>query len=56
MIKVECYSGHKVNERPIAFSLSHSRFNVKEIIYRWYGENSVYFKVKADDENIYLLK
>lgn len=56
MIKVECYSGHKVNERPIAFSLSHSRFNVKEIIDRWYGENSVYFKVKADDENIYLLK
>ena len=56
MIKVKCYPGYWVNERPMAFSLKHSTFQVKEIIDRWYGENTVYFKVKADDENIYLLK
>jgi len=56
MIKVQCYSGSKVNERPIAFSLYHHTYQVHEIIDRWYGENSVHFKVKADDGNIYLLK
>ena len=56
MVKVQCYSGYKVNEKPVSFSLRHSTYQVKEILDRWYGENSVYFKIKADDENIYLLK
>ena len=56
MLKVECYSSSKLNERPVAFSLSNSRYKVEEIIDRWYGEGSRYFKIKADDDNIYLLK
>ena len=56
MLKVECYSASKLNERPVAFSLSNSRYKVEEIIDRWYGEGSRYFKIKADDDNIYLLK
>ena len=56
MLKVECYTSSKLNERPVAFSLSNSRYKVEEIIDRWYGEGSRYFKIKADDDNIYLLK
>ncbi len=56
MIKVECHSGYKINERPVKFTLMERSYLVKEIIDTWYGEKSVYFKVKADDENIYLLK
>ena len=56
MLKVECYTSSKLNERPVAFSLSNSRHKVEEIIDRWYGDGSRYFKIKADDENIYLLK
>lgn len=56
MLKVKCYSGYKLNERPIAFSLHDRDYEVKEVIDRWYGEGSVYFKVQAGDENIYLLK
>ena len=56
MLKVECFKSSKLNERPVAFSLSNSRYKVEEIIDRWYGEGSRYFKIKADDENIYLLK
>lgn len=56
MLKVECFSGYKLNERPIAFSLMDRRYEVRDIIDRWYGEGSSYFKVRADDENIYLLK
>ena len=56
MLKVKCYSGYKVNERPVAFSLHNRQYLVKEVVDRWYGEGSVYFKVEADDDNIYLLK
>tara|TARA_B100000686_G_scaffold320175_1_gene371562 strand:- start:12864 stop:13181 length:318 start_codon:yes stop_codon:yes gene_type:complete len=56
MIDVECCSGYKVNERPVSFRLVHQTYQVSEILDRWYGASSVYFKIMADDENIYLLK
>jgi len=56
MIKVECYSGYRINERPLKFTLQGRAFRVKQIIDSWYGETSQYFKVEADDDNIYLLK
>ena len=60
MVEVECYSGYKVNERPIAFTLLESdcrrSFQVREILDTWLGESSDYFKVEADDANIYVLK
>ncbi len=56
MFKVECYTSSKLQENPVAFILRDSRYKVEEIIDRWYGEGSSYFKVKADDGNIYLLK
>tara|TARA_Y100000588_G_scaffold182289_1_gene196031 strand:+ start:405 stop:716 length:312 start_codon:yes stop_codon:yes gene_type:complete len=56
MLKVECYASSRLNERPVAFSLSNSHYKVEEIIDRWYGKGSRYFKIKADDDNIYLLK
>ena len=56
MIKVECHSGYQIKERPIAFQFFNRRYKVKEVVDRWYGEGAIYFKVKADDNNIYLLK
>ncbi len=60
MITVECYSGYRVNERPITFTLSECdytrSFRVREVLDRWFGETADYFKVEADDDNIYLLK
>jgi len=60
MVKVECYSGYRVNERPVAFTINECdytrSFKVREVIDRWFGESADYFKVIADDENIYLLK
>jgi len=56
MLKVECYASSKLSERPVAFFLSNSRYKVEEIIDRWHEEGSRYFKIKADDDNIYLLK
>tara|TARA_B100000676_G_scaffold62385_1_gene61767 strand:+ start:1610 stop:1921 length:312 start_codon:yes stop_codon:yes gene_type:complete len=56
MLKVEYKTSSKLRGRPVAFILSNSRYKVEEIIDRWYGEGSRYFKIKANDDNIYLLK
>ncbi|NIQ02928.1 MAG: hypothetical protein GWM98_23245 [Nitrospinaceae bacterium] len=60
MVKVECYSGYRVNERPMAFTIIERDYTrslkVREVIDSWYGEDADYFKVKADDDDIYLLK
>ena len=55
-IRVTCYSGHKSNERPLAFRLGDKNLEVREILDRWYGEHDDYFKVLADDGNTYVLK
>ena len=60
MIKVDCYSGYRVNERPVAFTIMERDyrrlFQVREVVDAWYGEDADVFKVEADDGNIYLLK
>ncbi len=56
MLKVDGYSGHKRSERPHAFRLHDRQYRVKEVMDCWYGEGAVYFKVEADDDNIYLLR
>jgi len=35
-IHVECFSGYKANERPVAFTLQGRRWEVAEILDRWY--------------------
>lgn len=55
-IKVQCYSGYKLNERPLAFTLNGREYRVENILDQWYGEDYIYFKLWADDQNIYLLK
>jgi len=62
-IHVECYSGHKANERPDAFTYHGHRMEVEEIVDRWY-EGGVdpgrpttnYFKVKTTDGDIIILR
>ena len=55
-IEVSCYSGYRYGERPVSFKLLEKTFVVKEIIDRWYGEDYLYFKIRADDQRVYLLK
>jgi hypothetical protein len=54
-IEVSAYSGYKANERPLSFVLDQNRLEVTDVIDRWYGEEHDYFKVLADDGNVYLL-
>jgi hypothetical protein len=54
-IEVACYAGYRYPERPVSFKLLERSFSVEEILDRWYGEDYFYFKVRADDQRIYLL-
>jgi hypothetical protein len=55
-LEVECYSGHKADERPVRFTLEGARYCVEAVLDQWYGPESVYFKVRADDGNLYILR
>jgi uncharacterized protein (UPF0128 family) len=53
---VQCYSGYKADERPVRFQLGEREYAVTEILDRWYGPDNLYFKIRADDGNLYILR
>ena len=55
-VKVSAYSGYKANERPASFELGDHSYQVEEILDQWYGPEAIYFKVRANDRNLYILK
>jgi len=62
-IQVECYSGYKASERPVAFTYQGRHREVQEIVDRWYEGGvdpgrpaSDYFKVKTTDGEIFILR
>jgi len=62
-IRVECYAGIKADETPRRFTWEERTIAVGEVLDRWYQIESKpewpradYFKVRATDEQEYLLK
>lgn len=55
-ISVQSYAGYRAEERPRSFTLDGRNYEVREILDRWFGPDHSYFKVRAEDGNIYLLK
>ena len=55
-VQVECYSGYKADERPLRFFLGDIGYSVEEVLDQWYDPGSTYFRVKADDGNLYVLR
>lgn len=54
-LHVECYSGHRADERPLKFSTGDRTYIVERIDDKWYSPGATYFRVLADG-NIYVLK
>lgn len=55
-ILVECYAGHRADERPLRFSLRGRQYEVSELDGQWYSPQASYFRVRADDGNYYVLR
>ena len=55
-LTVECYSGRKADERPVQFRLEGNQYSVEAIIDQWYEPESIFYKVRADDGNLYILR
>ncbi|HKV48477.1 MAG TPA: hypothetical protein VJN69_10325 [Candidatus Acidoferrales bacterium] len=55
-VRVECYSGHRADERPLRFSVGARTYVVERVDDKWYSPGAAYFRVLADDGNLYVLK
>jgi len=62
-VQVECHSGYKANEYPIVFTFQGHRWEVSEVLDRWY-EGGIkpaelvidYFKVRTIEGRVFLLR
>lgn len=62
-VDVACYGGYKAHERPRTFVFRGRRWEVAEIIDRWYegspqagGPSLDYFKVRTREGTVFLLR
>ncbi|MDA2933136.1 hypothetical protein MYX82_02205 [Acidobacteria bacterium AH-259-D05] len=55
-IRVECQAGYKSEERPLRFYLGDRQYQVDEVIEQWYEPEAIFFRVRADDGKIYVLR
>ena len=55
-LRVECYAGHRADQRPVRFSILERTFDVLEVEDQWYSPEAIYFRVLADDGNRYVLR
>ena len=55
-IRVSCYAGHRGEEMPSHFFLKTRKVEVVEVIDRWLAPGHRYFKVRAGDGDVYILR
>ena len=55
-VQMQTYSGFKADERPTGFLLNGCRYLIEEICDQWLGPDSSYFKVRADEQNLYIFE
>jgi hypothetical protein len=55
-VRVECYAGYRGDQRPVRFMLGEQGYQVREIEDQWYSPGAIYFRVLAEDGNLYVLR
>jgi hypothetical protein len=55
-MKVECYAGYRGEETPRRFYLGKRRVEVVDVLDRWLDPAHRYFKLRGDDNGIYILR
>jgi hypothetical protein len=56
IVRVQCYAGRKADERPVRFRIGELDHMVEDVIEQWYGPDETFYRVRADDGNVYLLR
>jgi hypothetical protein len=55
-IRVECYAGYRGEQEPSAFWLGERRVAVVAVVDRWFAPTRRWFRVDADDGDMYVLR
>ena len=55
-LRVECYAGYRSEETPQRFFIGDRAFEVTEVLDRWLAPEHRYFKLRADDGSVYILR
>jgi hypothetical protein len=55
-VRVECGSESTAAAGPLRFYLGEQLRTVEEVIDKWYGRDDTFFKVRADDGDLYILR
>ena len=55
-LRVECYAGHRADTEPRYLHIGRRLIVVTEIIDRWLDPTHRYFKLRGDDDGIYLVR
>lgn len=55
-IRVESYAGYAGEQEPTAFWLGSRRLAVRAIVDRWFAPDTRWFRVDAEDGNLYVLR
>jgi hypothetical protein len=56
LVRVECYSGHKADERPMRIVFERQTLEIAEVEDRWYSPGATYFRVLAVEGDRYVLR
>ena len=55
-VEVVCYAGHRAEETPVRLFLGERCVEVSEVLDRWLDPAYRYFKLRGDDNGIYILR
>jgi hypothetical protein len=56
LVRVECYSGCKADERPVRILFPSQTLQIAEVEDRWYSPGATYFRVRAESGERYVLR
>ncbi|MGB8475120.1 MAG: hypothetical protein WCE61_13630 [Candidatus Acidiferrum sp.] len=56
LVRVECYSGHKADERPVRIVFEGQTLEIASVEDRWYSPGATYFRVLAESGDRYVLR
>ena len=55
-IRVDCYAGYRGEETPRRFWIGQRKIEVTAVIDRWLAPDYRYFKVKGNDNGMYIIR